>query len=69
MVYFPQKKEMLFQAIHNVRALPRHVDDIVSDNEIINNGVIGFTETQIKPSDSTFKIIDTLNLIRMKITF
>ena len=47
--------------VHNVRSLPRHVDNIVSENRIINN-IIGFTETQIKPSDSTCKIIETLNL-------
>ena len=30
---------------HNVRSLPRHVDDILSDNRIINNNIIGFAET------------------------
>ena len=35
---------------HNVRSLPRHVDDIVSDNRIINNAI---TEAQIKQWDST----------------
>ena len=39
--------------VHNVRSLQRHVDDIVNDNRIINNVVIGFTETQIKPLDYT----------------
>ena len=34
--------------VHNVRSLPRHKDDVVSDNIIINNDVIEFTETQIK---------------------
>ena len=29
--------------VHNMRLLPRHVDDIVSDNRIINNDIIGFT--------------------------
>ena len=48
--------------VHNVRSLARHVDDIVSDKRIINNNIIGFTETQIKPSDSTCKIIETLNV-------
>ena len=42
--------------VYNVRSLPRHVDDIVSYNRIIKNHIIGFTETQIKPSNSTFKI-------------
>ena len=43
-------------------SLPRHVDDIVSDNRIINNNITGFKETQIKSSDSTCKIIETLKL-------
>ena len=46
--------------VHNVRLLPRHINDIVRDN--INNDIILFTETQIKPSDSTNKIIVTLNI-------
>ena len=44
--------------VHNEKSLPRHVDDVVSDNRIINNDIIGFTEAQIKPSDSTCKIIE-----------
>ena len=32
-----------------MRSLPRHLDDIVSDNRIINNDI---TEAQIKPSYS-----------------
>ena len=51
--------------VHNVRSLSRHVDDVVSDNRIINNDVIGFTETQIKASDSTCKIIETLNFFNI----
>ena len=43
-----------------MRLLPRHVNDIVRDN--INNDIILFTETQIKPSDSTNKVIVTLNM-------
>ena len=50
---------------HNVRSRPRHVDDIVSDNGIVNNDIIGFTETQIKPSDSTCKIMEMLNLFNI----
>ena len=30
------------------------MDDIVSDDRIINNDIMGFTETQINPSDSTW---------------
>ena len=43
--------------VHNVRSLPRHVDDILSGNRIINNSVIGYTETQFKPSDCTCEVI------------
>ena len=47
--------------VHNVKSLSEHVDDIVSDDRIINNYIIGFTETQIIPSDSNCKITETLN--------
>ena len=57
--------------VHNVRSLSKLVDDIGSDNRMINNvmvsedrminnDIIGFTETQINPSDSTCKIVETL---------
>ena len=47
---------------HNARSLSKHIDDIVSDDRvIINNDIIGFTETQLKPSDCTCKIMETLN--------
>lgn len=55
--------------VHNVRSLSKLVDDIGSDNRMINvmvsedrmiNNDIGFTETQINPSDSTCKIVETL---------
>ena len=49
-----------------MRSLPRHLGDIVSENRIINYDIIGFTETKIKPSDSTCKIIETLNLFNIK---
>ena len=51
--------------VHNVRSLPTHVDDIVSDSRIINNDIIGFTETQIKPSDCTSNITETLNFFNI----
>ena len=40
----------------------------------MNNDIIGFIETQLKPSDSTSRIIETLNdfnikLITMEINF
>ena len=47
--------------VHNARSLPRHINDIVGNNRIINNDIIEFTEIQIKPSDSTSKIMGTLN--------
>ena len=40
----------------DMRLLPRHLDDAIIDERIINNNIIGFTETKIKPSDSTCKI-------------
>ena len=36
------------------------MDDTVSDDKIINNEIMGFTETQINSSDSTSKIMETL---------
>ena len=57
-----------------MRSLSKHVVDMVSDDRIINNDIIGFAETQINLSDSTCKIIETLNflifiLITTKINF
>ena len=51
--------------VHNVRSLSRHVDDMLSDNRIINNDIIGLMETQVKPSDCTCEIIETLNLFNI----
>ena len=48
-----------------MRSLPRHVDDIVSDNRIVNNDIIRFTETEIKPSNSNSKIIKTFNFFNI----
>ena len=50
--------------VHNMRSIPRHVGDITSGNRNMNNNIIGFTETQIKPSDSTCKIKVTLNFFQ-----
>ena len=60
--------------VHNIRQLPRHVVYLVSENRVIINDIIGFTETQIKSSDSTCKTIEMLIfltsfLITMKINF
>lgn len=43
----------------NFRSPLKHVNDIVRDNTITNNK-IGFTETEIKSSDPTCKIIQVL---------
>ena len=37
------------------------IDDIVSDDRIINNDIIGYSETENNPSDSTIKIMETSN--------
>ena len=44
--------------VHNVRLLSEHRNDIVSDDRIINNDIIGFTESQINSWDFTCKIMD-----------
>ena len=51
--------------MHNVRSLSKHGDDIVSDRRIINNDIIGFTETHISLSDSTCKIVETFNFFNL----
>ena len=33
--------------VDTVRSLPGHIEDILSDNRIINNNIMEFTETQI----------------------
>ena len=47
--------------VPNVASLSKHVSDIVRDDRIINNDIIGLIETQINLSDSTSKLIGTLN--------
>ena len=37
------------------------MNDIFSDERVINNDIIGFTKTQITPPDSICKIMETLN--------
>ena len=44
-----------------MRLLSKYVDYAVSNDRVINNAVIGFTETQISPTDFASKIIKTLN--------
>ena len=50
---------------HTLRSLSKHVDDIVSDARTIDNDITGFTETQINPYDSAYKIIETLNFFNI----
>ena len=36
-------------AVNKVRSLSKHANDIVRDKTVMNNDIIGFTETQINP--------------------
>ena len=56
---------MILVFAHNVRSLSKHIDDIINDDKIINNYIIGFTETRINPSDFTCKIMETLNFFNL----
>ena len=46
-------------------SLSKHVNDTVSDSRIMNNDIIGLTETQISLSDSTGKIVKTMNFLNI----
>ena len=48
-----------------MKSLSRHADNIVSDKRIINNEVKRFTEAQIIPSVSTYKITRTLSFFNV----
>ena len=48
-----------------MRLLSKHINDIVSDNRIINNDIIGSAETQINLSDFTCKLIESLNFFNI----
>ena len=45
--------------VHNVRSFSKYIGDIVSDDKIISNGIMGFTKIQISQSDFTCKIMET----------
>ena len=47
--------------VHNVRSISKPVNEIVRDSRITNNDIIALTETQISLSDSTCRIVETLN--------
>ena len=51
--------------VHNVQSLSKHINDIVCNDRIIDNDIIEFSETQINPSDSTCKIMETLNFFNI----
>lgn len=51
----------------NFRSSLKHVNDIVRDNTIITNNKIGFTETEIKSSDPTCKIIQVLTFFNISL--
>ena len=51
--------------VHNLSLLSKHIADIVRDDGIKNNGIIGFTETQIDPFDFACKIIEILNFFNI----
>ena len=51
--------------IHNVRSLSKHVNNIVSDSKIMNNDIIGLTETQISLSGSICRIVETFNFFNI----
>ena len=48
-----------------MRLLWKDIDDIVSDDRIINHDIKGFKETQIHPSDSTCKVTETLSFSKI----
>ena len=49
---------MIAVFVHIIRPLSKHIVDIVSDDRITNNGIIGLTESQINSSDYFCKIMD-----------
>ena len=48
-----------------MRSLSKYIDDIVSDDRIINNDIIEFTEKQTNLSYSTCKTMETLNFFHI----
>ena len=53
--------------MHYVRTLSKHVDDIVSDDRIIDNDTVRFTDTEINLSDSTCKIIKIFSFFNINV--
>ena len=68
-IFHSKKKKILSDDtitvfVQNTRSFSKHVDDIVSDDRIINNEIIGFVETQWNPSDSAGKLLEFFFNIR-----
>ena len=57
--------DMVTVFVLNVRSLWKDTDDIVSDDKLMNNYIIWFTETQIDLPDSTCKIIERLDFFNI----
>ena len=51
--------------VHNTQSLSKHIDDIINDGRVISNEIIGLTETQINSSDSTYKVMKTMNFFNI----
>ena len=51
--------------ILNVRSLTKHVSDLANDYRILNNDIVGFTETQVKAVDSTESVNKLLHDFHM----
>ena len=51
-----------------MRSISKHVNDIVSDNRILNNDIIALTETQSNLPDSTCRIVETSNFFSINFT-
>ena len=49
-----------------MRSISKPVNDIVRDSRIMNNDIIGLTET-ISLSDSTCRIVETLNFFNINL--
>ena len=49
--------------IYNVKSFSKHMDDLVSDDRIMNNDITGFAK--INSSDSSCKITETLNFFNV----
>ena len=54
--------------VHYVRSLSKHIDDVVNDARWKSNDIIGYTETQVNPSNSTRKTTETVSSILVLIT-